>query len=102
MKDNRHYQQEHQKQLQISGFELVKMLCKRIESLPCTDCQTLQDIDSLVEKDLPRFKAQSDLIAFEEDGAAIVSEIERDIVDSLIQEVVVFFFVAWEGIAVVL
>ncbi|KAJ8448667.1 hypothetical protein Cgig2_010554 [Carnegiea gigantea] len=89
-KSARRNYRHHQLQHQINGFELVNMLCKMIQSLPCTDCETLQDIDSLVEKDLPKFESQSNLIAFEEDGEAIVSEIEHDIVDSLIQEVAVF------------
>ncbi|XP_074281934.1 uncharacterized protein LOC141606633 [Silene latifolia] len=67
--------------MQINGLELVKILCRRIRSFTSIDCKTLQDIDALVEQDMPRFG---------EDGEAIVAEIERDIFDSLVQEIVVF------------
>ncbi|KAH9626055.1 hypothetical protein KSS87_001980 [Heliosperma pusillum] len=67
--------------LQINGLQLVKTLCTRIRSFTSIDCKTLQDIDTLVEQDMPRFG---------EDGEAIVAEIERDIFDSLVQEIVVF------------
>uniref|UniRef100_A0A7C9E3D7 DUF4378 domain-containing protein n=1 Tax=Opuntia streptacantha TaxID=393608 RepID=A0A7C9E3D7_OPUST len=74
---------------QIYGFQLVKILCTRIRSFPSADCQTLQDIDALVEKDLPRTGVQSDFIALEEEGDAIVSEIEGQVLDSLVHEVAV-------------
>ncbi|KAJ8438035.1 hypothetical protein Cgig2_030016 [Carnegiea gigantea] len=73
---------------QIYGFQLVKILCTRICSFPSADCQTLQDIDALVEKDMPRTGGvQSDSITLEEEGDAVVSEIECVVLDSLVHEV---------------
>lgn len=86
---NGHYHHQQQQQQQINGFQLVKTLCTRIRSFPSTNCETLQDIDALVEKDLPNFGAQSDLVALEEEGETIVTEIEGDILDSLVQEIAV-------------
>ncbi|KAL2920573.1 50S ribosomal protein L4 [Bienertia sinuspersici] len=72
---------------QINGFQLVKILCSRIRSFPSIDCQTLQDIDALVEKDLPSFGAASNLITYQDEGEEIVSEIGSHIMDSLLQEI---------------
>lgn len=86
---HRHNQWDEQNQ-QINGFQLVKILCSKIRSFPSSDCQTLQDIDALVEKDLPGFGAASNLIAYLEEGENIVLEIERDIMDSLVQEIICY------------
>uniref|UniRef100_A0A803M0L6 DUF3741 domain-containing protein n=1 Tax=Chenopodium quinoa TaxID=63459 RepID=A0A803M0L6_CHEQI len=73
---------------QMNGFQLVKTLCSKIRSFPSADCQTLQDIDALVEKDMPRIGATSDMIVYHDQGEGddIVTEIERYIMDSLVQE----------------
>ncbi|XP_074319633.1 uncharacterized protein LOC141656582 [Silene latifolia] len=80
---NRYHQQKPEN---INGFQLVKLLCTKLQSFPSKDCQTLQDIDALVEKDMPRFGEASEFVAFEDEGEAIVEEIEGDIIDSLVQE----------------
>ncbi|KAI6696254.1 hypothetical protein NL676_016373 [Syzygium grande] len=67
------------------GSQLIDTLCTKLESFPRADCRVLEDIDALIDKDLPRMKHQS-LRAFEEEGDGLVAEIERDILDTLVQE----------------
>ncbi|XP_021730178.1 uncharacterized protein LOC110697139 isoform X2 [Chenopodium quinoa] len=83
----RRYPNNH-RDTQMNGFQLVKTLCSKIRSFPIADCQTLQDIDALVEKDMPRIGATSDMIVYHDEGEGddIVTEIERYIMDSLVQE----------------
>lgn len=69
----------------VRGSQLVDALCLRIQSFPCADCQVLEDIDALIDKDLPEMKVQN-AMAFEEQGEGIVNEIEKDILDTLIHE----------------
>ncbi|XP_021765216.1 uncharacterized protein LOC110729738 [Chenopodium quinoa] len=88
---NHYHRRRHQKNhhdTQMNGFQLVKTLCSKIRSFPSADCQTLQDIDALVEKDMPRIGATSDMIVYHDQGEGddIVTEIERYIMDSLVQE----------------
>ncbi|XP_057528098.1 uncharacterized protein LOC130806889 [Amaranthus tricolor] len=78
--DKHHYQH-------INGFQLVKILCTKIRSFPCSNCQTLQDIDALVEKDMQQFGRSSNLIDDEDEGEEIVSTMVGEIMDSLVQEI---------------
>ncbi|KAL9225273.1 hypothetical protein vseg_001219 [Gypsophila vaccaria] len=81
----------NQTRLQINGFQLVKTLCTKIRSFPSVDCKTLQDIDALVEKDMPKVGfMKDDSMAFEDESEDIVTEIEGDIVDSLVHEIALF------------
>uniref|UniRef100_A0A5B6YJQ9 DUF4378 domain-containing protein n=1 Tax=Davidia involucrata TaxID=16924 RepID=A0A5B6YJQ9_DAVIN len=68
------------------GSQLIDTLCAKIRSFPSADCQVLEDIDGLIETDLCKYQLSQRSVAFEEDGEGIVSEIERDIVDSLVHE----------------
>ncbi|KNA11625.1 hypothetical protein SOVF_133600 [Spinacia oleracea] len=81
-----HYYKQDQ---QMNGFQLVKTLCTKIRGFPSADCQTLQDIDALVEKDLPRIGGvSSNLVAnYQDEGEDVVLEIERHIMESLIKEI---------------
>ncbi|KAL9240410.1 hypothetical protein vseg_014635 [Gypsophila vaccaria] len=81
----------HQRQqYQINGLQLVKTLCTKIQSLPSSNCQTLQDIDAIIEKDMSIFGTMSNLAMFEEECDTIVTEIEHDIIESLVQEMALF------------
>ncbi|XP_031263709.1 uncharacterized protein LOC116121941 [Pistacia vera] len=76
--------------MHMQGSELIEKLCLQIKSFPCADCRVLEDIDSIIEKDLPQMKELNGL-AFEEEGEGLVMEIEKDILDTLIQETAVEF-----------
>ncbi|XP_010061742.1 uncharacterized protein LOC104449319 [Eucalyptus grandis] len=67
------------------GSQLIDTLCTKIKSFPRADCRVLEDIDALIDKDLPHMKHQSSR-ALEEEGDGLVAEIERDILDTLVQE----------------
>lgn len=67
------------------GSQLIDALCMRVESFPCVDCKVLEDIDALIDKDLPQLKVQN-MTALEEEGEGVVSEIEEDILDALVHE----------------
>ncbi|KAK9292552.1 hypothetical protein L1049_020526 [Liquidambar formosana] len=76
----------------MKGSQLIEKLCTKIRSFPLANCQVLQDIDALIERDLheealPRY-SQISSMAFEEEGEAIVLDIERDIMDTLVHETV--------------
>lgn len=75
----------------MQGTQLFETLCDKIRSFPRADCRVLEDIDGLIEKDLPKLKLQS-AMAFEEVGEEIVTEIEKDIVDTLVHETVLEFW----------
>ncbi|KAM1070028.1 hypothetical protein ACFX13_001925 [Malus domestica] len=76
---------EHCNGMRINGSHLINILCYKIQSFPSVDCQVLDDIDALIDKDLPESKVQSEM-AFEEEGEGIVREVEKDILDTLIHE----------------
>ena len=71
--------------MRMDGSHLINILCYKIQSFPSVDCQVLDDIDALIDKDLPESKVQSEM-AFEEEGEGIVREVEKDILDTLIHE----------------
>ncbi|XP_047961000.1 uncharacterized protein LOC125205873 isoform X2 [Salvia hispanica] len=66
-------------------FSLVDDLCERIGNFPAKDCQVLEDIDLLVEKDLRKTEVNE---YFEEEGERLVREVEAEIVERLLIETV--------------
>lgn len=62
---------------------LADELCRRIDGFPAANCAVLEDIDSLINWDW--HKSRSGWLV-EEEGDAIVGEIEGEIVDQLIRE----------------
>ena len=77
----------------MQGAQLIQTLCAKIRSFPCADCRVLEDIDGLIEKDLPEVRLQrQSAVAFEEEGEEMVREIEKDIVETLVHETVVEFW----------
>ncbi|GAB4858677.1 hypothetical protein Ancab_010149 [Ancistrocladus abbreviatus] len=79
---------------QIYGHQLVKLLCTRIGSFPSANCQVLQEIDAVVERDLPKLEQES-RVTIQEESEAIVMAIERDILDSLVQDMTIFTNVSY-------
>lgn len=69
---------------EMRGDALLRGLCSEITRLPSLDCQTLEDIDSLIDKDLPDTKMRR--LPVSEETESIVFEIEQDILDSLVHE----------------
>ncbi|KAJ7970039.1 LOW protein: M-phase inducer phosphatase-like protein [Quillaja saponaria] len=72
---------------EIQASQLIDILCRKIRSFPMADCRVLEDIDGLIEQDLPKLKHQRAL-EFEEEGQRLVTEMERDIWDTLVNETV--------------
>ncbi|KAJ6876186.1 hypothetical protein NC652_035526 [Populus alba x Populus x berolinensis] len=75
----------------MNGSHLVHMLCTKLRSFPCADCHDLEDIDGLIDKDLPQLMKDQSEIAFGE-GEEIVMEIEKEIVETLIHETARIFY----------
>ncbi|KAM7273935.1 hypothetical protein ACFE04_028599 [Oxalis oulophora] len=73
----------------INGSDLVEILCTKIKGFPLADCQVLEDIDALINGDWTPLKCQNEE-AFESEGDGIVTDIERQILESLIHETVSF------------
>lgn len=69
----------------IDHFGLADEVCKKIESFPAANCQVLEDIDSLIDKDLCKSRLNG---YFEFEGESLVSEIEGEIVEWLVSETV--------------
>lgn len=74
----------------MQGSQLIDTLCTKIRSFPYADCRVLEDIDALIDKDLMHLRLQSSM-AFEEEGEDIVTDLEKDILDSLVHEIVCKF-----------
>ena len=74
----------------MDGCQLIDTLCSKIRRFPQADCRVLEDIDALIDKDLPEMQLQS-LMAYEEEGEAIVTELEEDILEALVHETAVDF-----------
>ncbi|XP_050387514.1 uncharacterized protein LOC126803828 [Argentina anserina] len=69
------------------GSKLIDVVCYKLQSFPGADCRVLEDIDALIDEDLPEAKVQSVMaLAFEEEGEGVVREIEKDILDTLVHE----------------
>ncbi|XP_058086236.1 uncharacterized protein LOC131233514 [Magnolia sinica] len=76
----------------VTGEQLLHQLSSRVRGFPLANCQTLQDIDALVEKDLSGSNVRRwALYSAEEENESIVFEIEREIVDSLVHESLLLF-----------
>ncbi|PIA49742.1 hypothetical protein AQUCO_01300474v1 [Aquilegia coerulea] len=71
-------------QRRVKGDELLECLCIEMKKFPLLNCQTLEDIDNLIEKDLPDEKMRA--LPIYEESESIVFEIEQDILDSLVHE----------------
>lgn len=68
----------------LGFFPAVEELCKRIDSLPAARCVVLEDIDSLIERDL----CESQLNWYWGGEEEMVCEIEGEIVEWLVGEAV--------------
>ncbi|KDP22348.1 hypothetical protein JCGZ_26179 [Jatropha curcas] len=80
----------------MHGSNLIDLLCSKVRSFPCADCRLLEDIDALVDKDMPVLKGQTE-VAFGEEGEGIVNEIEKDLLETLIHETAVIFYGGGNG-----
>ncbi|CAL1405079.1 unnamed protein product [Linum trigynum] len=72
----------------VTGSDLVEALCKRIRSFPSADCQVLEDIDALIDKDFsdrPELQWRETAVV-EEEVEGILTEVETELLDSLIHE----------------
>ncbi|CAN1842529.1 hypothetical protein LINPERHAP1_LOCUS36872 [Linum perenne] len=67
----------------VRGADLIDELCRKVRSFPNADCRVLEDIDALIDKDLPESWKET---AAEEEGEAIVTAVEKEILDTLIHE----------------
>lgn len=72
----------------MDGTQLMDKLFSKIRSFPQADCRVLEDIDALIDRDLPEIKLQS-VTADEEEGGGIVAEIEKDVLEALVHETAV-------------
>ncbi|KAM3382143.1 hypothetical protein P3S68_007716 [Capsicum galapagoense] len=72
-------------QLMHGAEELIDTLCTRIRSFPSANCQVLEDIDALIEKDMSTLSSAT---FFEDEVESIVCEIERDIMEELVHDTV--------------
>ena len=75
------------------GQDLIEILCSIVQGFPCKDCQVLEDIDALIDRDLSERNAiiiksgkGNNNVSFEDEGQALVTEIEMDLVDTLVHE----------------
>ncbi|KAE8736462.1 AGAMOUS-like 20 [Hibiscus syriacus] len=69
----------------MNGSQLTDTLCSKIKGFPRADCRVLEDIEALINMDLPEVKLRSS-VAYEEEGEGTVSEIEKGILEALIHE----------------
>ncbi|KAL7585895.1 uncharacterized protein LOC111901685 [Lactuca sativa] len=70
----------------MRGSDLIKKLCEKIESIPAADCEVLEDIDGLIERDIGGSMRRLWSTAFEAEAEDIVKEIESEIVETLMHE----------------
>ncbi|OVA00157.1 protein of unknown function DUF4378 [Macleaya cordata] len=75
----------------MRGDQLLQKIWLEIQNSPLSNCEILQDIDALIEKDLPPDANMRTFPIFEE-GESIVFEIEKDILDSLVHELALSAF----------
>ncbi|KAH0686319.1 hypothetical protein KY289_017074 [Solanum tuberosum] len=68
----------------MDGEELIDTLCSRIRSFPSANCQVLEDIDALIDKDMEIGAS----VFFEEQVESIVCEIEREIMEEVVHDTV--------------
>lgn len=74
---------------EMRGWELYEKLYEKIGSIKCCNCEVLEDIDAMVDEDLPKWKLRRARGYVEEEGEEIVAEIERDILEKLVHETTV-------------
>ncbi|XP_010555320.1 PREDICTED: uncharacterized protein LOC104824843 [Tarenaya hassleriana] len=79
----------------LRGSELVDELCRRIGEFPLSNCRVLEDIDALVAGDLPETAAEREL-ALEEEGEGVVTELERQILETLVSETTTDYIMGYE------
>ncbi|KAL3341993.1 hypothetical protein AABB24_026157 [Solanum stoloniferum] len=68
----------------MDGEELIDTLCSTIRSFPSANCQVLEDIDALIDKDMEI----GGRLFFEEQVESIVCEIEREIMEQVMHDTV--------------
>ncbi|TYG43049.1 hypothetical protein ES288_D12G305600v1 [Gossypium darwinii] len=78
------------------GSQLINTLCSKIGRFPRSDCRVLEDIDALIDKDLPEMKLRC-VMAYEEEGEGIVSEIGNSILEALVHETAADFAFCFAG-----
>ncbi|PPR88623.1 hypothetical protein GOBAR_AA32074 [Gossypium barbadense] len=78
------------------GSQLINTLCSKIGRFPRADCRVLEDIDALIDKDLPEMKLRC-VMAYEEEGEGIVSEIGNSILEALVHETAADFEFCFAG-----
>lgn len=71
----------------MDGEELIDTLCTRIRSFPSANCQVLEDIDALIDKDM-QIGGILKTTYFDEQVESIVCEIERDIMEEVVHDTV--------------
>ncbi|CBI24465.3 unnamed protein product, partial [Vitis vinifera] len=74
---------------EMRGWELYEKLYEKIGSIKCWNCEVLEDIDAMVDEDLPKWKLRRARGYAEEEEEEIVAEIERDILEKLVHETTV-------------
>ncbi|CAN8251920.1 unnamed protein product [Cochlearia groenlandica] len=78
----------------LKGSELIRELSRRIERFPTADCLVLEDIDDLVAGDLPETAIATES-AIEEEREGIVAEIERGILETIVNETTTDCYDTW-------
>ncbi|KAM7504688.1 hypothetical protein LguiB_003592 [Lonicera macranthoides] len=71
---------------EMNGSQLIERLCGRIREFPSANCEVLEDIDGLIGDDLRKSERRSMVIEEESESEGIVMEIEREIVETLVDE----------------
>ncbi|KAK1409175.1 hypothetical protein QVD17_35700 [Tagetes erecta] len=87
----------HRNCYRMYGSELVEKLNEKIRCFPGADCQVLEDIDMLIESDMRMCTRVIGTTAFEEEAEELVTEMERDMVDTLVDEMAGIIFHVGRG-----
>lgn len=66
----------------MNGEGLIDALCSKIQDFPSANCQVLEDIDALIERDMKIGGS----VFFEEEVESIVCEIEREIMEEVLHD----------------
>ncbi|KFK27948.1 hypothetical protein AALP_AA8G452200 [Arabis alpina] len=75
-------------QRNLKGSELINELGRRVSKFPLAKCLVLEDIDDLVAGEFPE-------TANESEGEGIVAEIERGILETLVNETTTDYYDTW-------
>ncbi|KAJ8771443.1 hypothetical protein K2173_026620 [Erythroxylum novogranatense] len=73
------------------GSNLVDELCSKVGSFRGKNCQVLEDIDAIIDKDPRQLKIQSE-VGFDQEVEGIVSRLEKGLLDMLIHETAVILY----------